>query len=59
MTELTTGERIKTHLLFHGITENVIIDKEAEDHILLLLESDALEKVSIDEDGSLLIEFKE
>jgi len=55
---LTTLEKIRTHLLFYGITESVEIDQEAEEHILSLLESDGIERVAL-EDGALVIDFKE
>jgi len=54
---LTTLEKIQTHLLFYGITESVEIDKEVEEHILSLLESDDIERVAL-EDGALVIDFK-
>lgn len=55
---LTTLERIKTHLLFYGITELVEIEKEAEEDILTALETDGVETVRIEE-GALVIEFKD
>ena len=54
---LTTLEKIQTHLLFYGITESVEIEKEAEEHILSVLESDDIERVAL-EDGALVIDFK-
>jgi hypothetical protein len=54
--ELTTREKINTHLLAHGITEYVEIEEDAEDMILMALENKELHSVSID-DGALLIEF--
>jgi len=55
---LTTVEKIRTHLLVYGITEQIKIEEEAEDMILAGLESDDVESVFI-EDGALVIEFKE
>jgi hypothetical protein len=54
--ELTTREKINTHLLAHGITEYVEIEEDAEDMVLMALENKELHSVSID-DGALLIEF--
>ena len=54
--ELTTREKINTHLLAHGINEYVEIEKEAEEMVLMALENKELHSVSID-DGALLIEF--
>lgn len=59
MTTLTIEERIRAHLAFHGITEHIKIDKEAEEHLLLLLESEDLNGVSLDEDGSLVLDLGE
>ena len=56
---ITNKERIKTHLLFYGITEHVEIEDEAEEMILQALESDDIEQVSIDDEGGLLIEYKD
>ena len=54
--ELTTREKINTHLLAHGITEYVEIEEDAEDMVLMALENKELHSVSID-DGAVLIEF--
>ena len=59
MTTLTKEERIRAHLAYHGITEQIVIDEGAEDHLLLLLESEALESVTLDEDGALVIDLGE
>jgi hypothetical protein len=49
---LTTLEKIRTHLLFYGITESVEIEQEADS----LLESDGIERVAL-EDGALVIDY--
>ena len=57
MTTLTKEERIRAHLAFHGITEPIVIDEGAEDHLLTLLESEALIKVELDEEGALILDL--
>lgn len=56
MTQLTTMDKIKAHLLFYGINEDVEIEDAAADNILSILESDDVDRVYID-DGALVIEF--
>jgi hypothetical protein len=53
---ITTLDKIKTHLLFYGITEHVEIEKEAEEDILCALEINGVEDVRIEE-GALIIEY--
>lgn len=58
MQTLTALEKIKTHLLFYGITDSVEIEDEAAPHILEALENEFVEHVCL-EDGALVITFKE
>jgi hypothetical protein len=52
---LTTQEKIRSHLLIYGI-KDYFVEKEAEEMVLLALESSNLEAVYIDKDGALVIE---
>lgn len=57
--ELTTIEKIRSLLLSYGITDNILIEEEAESMILNALEKDNVFDVRIDEEGGLVIEFDE
>ncbi len=57
--ELTTIEKIRSLLLSYGITDNFLIEEDAESMILTALEQDNVFDVRIDEEGGLIIEFDE
>ena len=55
--ELSVDDKIKTLLLFFGITESVEIEEDAKEMILLALSQDDVEKVYIDKDNGLCIDY--
>lgn len=56
--DLTTREKINSLLLARGITEYVEIETDAEEMILMALESTGIHSVTID-DGALVIEYND
>ena len=57
--EWTTLEKIRVELVKRGITQKVDIEKEAEELILDTLMRDDVDKVYVEADGTLVIEYLE
>jgi hypothetical protein len=57
--EWTTLEKIRVELVKRGITQKVDIEEEAEELILNTLMRDDIDKVYVEEDGALIIEYLE
>lgn len=56
--ELSLDDKIKTYLLFYGVTKDLIIDgDEDKEMVLLALKQDDVESVSIDDEGGLCIMY--
>lgn len=57
--DLSVDQQIINKLIEHGVTQNVVIDDGAEQKILDALNESGIEKVFVDEEGALVIEYNE
>jgi len=57
--EWTTIEKIRVELVKRGVSQPVEIEKEAEEMILETLMRDDVDKVYVDTEGALVIEYLE